>query len=537
MKRKAEIKIYRMWRVLSLGISILFRVYWYKLLKKSEAEKQALWERIGQQFRQTLFDLEGLLIKVGQLLSIRSDLLPKGFVKQLDQLVDKVPPSSWSEIKTVLETEWNASIDENLATIDRDAVASASIGEVYKAVLLDGTTVAIKVQRPTIQAIVRTDFRILSILFWFAKTFAPIPKGFINFNMLYKEMKHVIERELDFKQELASSLNFKERFEDNENYIVPNVFPSLCTSKILVMEWVDGAKITDIAFLQENEIDQNELAKKMIRLFLPQWLEAGLFHADPHSGNVLVTTSGKIILLDFGMVSEITKSDAVNFQRLIEAIFFKHYPEAVNILNELGFLIPGSDPKPIEKMLMEFVNFDFQQLKEMDLLAVKKEMNAMVQTLPIQVPTRFIFLGRAYITIEGILLTIIEDEELQNVAKPELIDWVNKKDLSKWKLVLKWLSHQPFAQVFRQFHTLINAPQRYIELKEKAEQRNYHFTVLENNKRHFFVLGIVGLLSLFIGDYIKHQLSYYGSFVLLALASIGYITVSVKQKKLLKTSR
>lgn len=148
--------------------------------KKSEADWEQLWISIGIKFRKTLFELEGLLIKVGQLLSIRADLFPKGFIHQIQDLTDQVPPSEWAKIEEIFKAEWKGPFDRSLLSIHKQAVASASIGEVYKGVLKDGTPVAIKVQRPNIQSIIQTDFRTLSIIIWFAHHFAPIPKGFIN---------------------------------------------------------------------------------------------------------------------------------------------------------------------------------------------------------------------------------------------------------------------------------------------------------------------------------------------------------------------
>ncbi|HJV30752.1 MAG TPA: AarF/UbiB family protein, partial [Bacillales bacterium] len=205
----ANRKLYRMWKVITFALSVVIRVYWYRICKKSASEKEELWGRIGKQFRETLFELEGLLIKVGQFLSIRADLLPNGFIKQIEDLVDQVPPSPWEEIEKVLEKEWHGQLEDKLHSIDPNVVASASIGEVYRGKLKDGTDVAVKVQRPTIQSIVKTDFRSLSIIIWFVHHFAPVPKRFIDFKRLYQELKQVIERELDFQKEMETANQFR----------------------------------------------------------------------------------------------------------------------------------------------------------------------------------------------------------------------------------------------------------------------------------------------------------------------------------------
>lgn len=314
-------KFLRMYKVLSLAFAIIVQIYWYKWTRKSEAEWERLWESIGKRFRKTLFELEGLLIKVGQFISIRSDLLPHSFIKEIQDLTDKVPSSEWHEIQRLLEEEWGTEVSKKILSIEKKAVASASIGEVYKGILRGGSAVAIKIQRPEIQSIVQTDFRTLKILIWFVDHFVPIPKGFINLKVLFKELKQVIERELDFSKEKETLLYFRERYKESEIVKIPSVFPELCTQKVLVMEWVEGKRLTDVEAIQE--ISGEDVARRLLKIFLPQWLEPGIFHADPHPGNVLLSEEGQIILLDFGMAGELSKKDAVAFQELIETFLAK----------------------------------------------------------------------------------------------------------------------------------------------------------------------------------------------------------------------
>ncbi|WP_084138849.1 ABC1 kinase family protein [Halalkalibacter okhensis] len=399
MKSKSKLK--RMSKVLSMAFVIFIQIYWYKVRKKPEADWEKLWEKIGRRFRKTLFELEGLLIKIGQLLSIRADVLPNGFIRQIQDLTDQVPPSKWEEIEGILKAEWGGPVDQFLLSIDQKAVASASIGEVYKGTLKDGQSVAIKVQRPNIHSIIKTDLRTLSIIIWFAHHFVPIPKGFINLKVLFKELKEVVVQELDFSQEKNNLLFFQERFKDVAGVKVPDVYSEMSTSKVLVMEWIDGIKLTDEEGLSQLEVPKSELAERLINVFLPQWLEPGMFHADPHLGNVLVSKEGQIVLLDFGMVGEISKKDASYFQALIEGLLSKNYSKSVECLIQLGFLLPEADPRTIERLLAELLSFQPAQLKEMDLIALKLEMNDMIQALPIQVPTRFVFLGRSFITMKA----------------------------------------------------------------------------------------------------------------------------------------
>ena len=524
----------RMWKIQSFALSVLLRVYWYRILKKSEAEREKLWGEIGKEFRQILFELEGLLIKIGQFLSIRADLLPSGFVNQIQDLVDSVPPSEWEDIKYVLEREWGGPIEDYTMSIDSKAVASASIGEVYRGRLKDGTEVAVKVQRPTIKSIIRTDFQSLAIIIWIAQHFAPVPKGFINFNLLFKELKTVIERELDFKKEMEASNHFRNRFDNFKSLAIPKVYPDLCTTHVLVMEWVEAVRITDVDFLEQHQMDREELSQRLFRVFIPQWLEAGVFHADPHAGNVLIKSDGTLILLDFGMVGEITKEDAANFQKLLEAILIKNYPMATEVLIDLGFLLPEANPKTIEMMLMEVFSFDLNQFKEMDLFKVKKELNHKIKTLPIQVPTRFIFLGRSFVTIEGMLHTINPHQEFLEIAKPPFLDWLNQSNQSKWKLVLKWINSQPFFRIFHSISELLETPKKFIALQQTQQQREFYFSIYENQKKQMFCLFLLGFIGILSGLYLKNPVMWQISVGIVGVSLINYLVCSGKQRKMLK---
>jgi predicted unusual protein kinase regulating ubiquinone biosynthesis (AarF/ABC1/UbiB family) len=529
MKSKGNLK--RMSKVLSMAFLIFIQIYWYKVRKKPEADWEKLWCEIGKRFRNTLFELEGLLIKVGQLLSIRSDLLPNGFIRQIQDLTDQVPPSEWKEIEGILESEWGGPLDQTLLSIDKKAVASASIGEVYKGVLKDGTPIAIKVRRPNIQSVIQTDFRTISIIIWFAHHFLPMPKGFINFKVLYKELKEVIVRELDFSQEKNNLLYFQERFKNIEGVKIPEVFSELSTQKVLVMEWVDGVKLTDEEKVNQVDVSQLELARRLIKVFLPQWLEPGMFHADPHSGNVLVSREGEIILLDFGMVGKISKEDAKHFQSLIESLLSKNFSKAVESLTHLGFLLPEADPRTIERLLADLLSAQSAKLKEMDLVALKLEMNDMIQALPIQVPTRFVFLGRSFVTMEGMLRSLASDDDLLNVVKPVFTDWLREQGDNKWSFVWFWLESQPLFKTIHSITEFLKLPQKLEDIQETDQRRHFQFTIYENNKKHLFQLTLLGFIGMGIGIYSSHQLVLQISVGLSVVASIGYIVYSSKLKK------
>ncbi|SHS11306.1 putative unusual protein kinase [Mycobacteroides abscessus subsp. abscessus] len=530
---KVQSKFIRMTKVLSLAFTIFLQIYWYKLRRKPESEWEKLWGKIGERFRKTLFELEGLLIKIGQILSVRSDLLPHAFIKQMEDLTDHVPPSKWEDIEKILEKEWGGSIYQHIESIGKEAIASASIGEVYQALLKNGTKVAVKVQRPNIQSIVQIDFRTLGMIIWFADHFVPVPKGFINFQMLYKELREVIERELDFAKELEALQSFSNRFSDHDTVKIPNVFPELCTKKVLVMEWVEGIKLTDVEGLKQVEFTRKEIAQKLIELFLPQWLEPGYFHADPHPGNVMISLEGKIILLDFGMVGQISKRDASYFQALIEAFLAKNYKKAVECLAQLGFLLPDADTQAMERLLSELLSFQMSELKNMDLLSLKLEMNDIIQALPIQVPTRFVFLARSVGTLEGILRNVAPEEEPLDLGKPVFMDWLRNQS-NKWTFIWQWLQSQPIFKVLHSANEFLQTPQKLEQLKETEQRRKFLFITQENHKKQMFQLLLVGLMGVGFGLYVMNPFIWKIGVGISAASFVAYLGASYKQKKWMK---
>ena len=523
----------RMYKVFSLALLIIFQIYWFKWTRKSEAEWEKLWSGIGRKCRATLFELEGLLIKIGQFISIRSDLLPNAFIQELQDLTDKVPSSEWSEIQSILNEEWESGLSKRVVAIEKEAIASASIGEVYKGALQDGTIIAIKVQRPNIQSIVHIDFRILSILVWFADRFAPIPKGFINLKVLFQELKQVIERELDFTKEKDTLLYFKERFKDSEMVKIPDVHQELCTPKVLVMEWVEGKRLNDLAAIENLEISREDLARRLMKLFLPQWLEPGMFHADPHPGNVQFTRDGRIILLDFGMAGEISKKDAVSFQKLIESILAKNYSKAVESFSELGFLLPEANAGTMENLLSDWMAFDLSQVKELDIVALKLELNDLIAALPIQVPTRFVFLGRSFMTIEGIVRQLAGEDDLLELGKPVFMEWLSSQG-NRWSFIWNIIQSQPFFKIFHSAAEFLETPRKLEKLHEAGQRREFQFTIYENRKRQLFQLFLLGLAGAGFGVYTEEMLITQFSAGIAAIALFGYGVNSWRLGKWLK---
>ncbi|RXT06980.1 AarF/ABC1/UbiB kinase family protein [Ammoniphilus sp. CFH 90114] len=529
-------KWFRMVSIVGMALRFFLQIFWYQWRKKTGHEWDGLMRRQAREFREKAIRLQGLLIKVGQFLSTRGDMLPKPFVEEITRLVDQVPAGGWDQARVQLEREWGTSYREILRSVGSEPVASASIGEVYRAELLDGTSVAVKIQRTGIDKVIAADFQALRIITWIAR-FTPFSDK-ANFPMLYKEMKTVIERELDFKKEMETAQQFKERFQREEVQVyIPEVYSEYTTKKVLVMEWVEGQKITDTDFLNQSGIDRKGLAERLLKLFIPQYLEQGKFHADPHSGNVLVNEKGEIILLDFGMMGEISKKDAEHLQQLLIALGVKNYAKAVEHLIKLEFVLPSANRKEMEVMLEEALSFDlksFKQMTQMEMLKMKMELQKVIEALPIQVPTRFVFLGRSFITVEGLIATIYPDGDVVGLGEPILKEWFEQHQGGWWKLVASWVQGQPFFQTLQSLPSLLEEPRRYREWQEEAQRRSFEFEHARDKKRDAFIVLVLSIVLAFIAYGLRNPTLWMASVLLAGVSGPLYFIVSRKVKKLIR---
>src|SRR5579883_1943528 len=264
-------------------------------------------------FRKTAIKLGVLMIKLGQFLSSRADLLPERALVVLSSLQDEVPPEPFSHIVDVIESELGRPVEKVFSVLEQKATAAASLGQVHKAVLAStGETVAVKVQRPNIERLVGMDLSTLKFVIWVINRFVDTGE-FIDLMGFYREFRRTVYEEIDFVSEAANAKRFKEMFKDDPTIYIPRVYEDYVSRRMLVLEWIDGIKINDYAALDAAGIDRLEVAKRTVNTYFYQFFEAGFFHADPHPGNIFVKQgppgTGPIIeFVDFGMVGSLNKS-------------------------------------------------------------------------------------------------------------------------------------------------------------------------------------------------------------------------------------
>lgn len=266
------------------------------------------FERLGPTF-----------VKLGQLLSLRPDLVPLEFCEEFEKLQDHVPGFSFGQVKKIIEQEFNQPINKLFKRFDKVPMASASIAQVHKAVLKNGKIVAVKVQRPNIKEIIDAD---LDILFFIAKQIEKHLTKLRNFRPVdvVKEFALWTRREINFENEVKNALRLKEAMAINHNVKIPQIYSEYCSKKVLVLEFIDGAKIDDFSALEKFHINKKNIALTYFTSILQQALIAGFFHADPHPANIFVLKTGKLVYLDYGIVGELSEQDRKKIIDFIKSV-------------------------------------------------------------------------------------------------------------------------------------------------------------------------------------------------------------------------
>ncbi|AGK55351.1 ABC1 kinase family protein [Bacillus sp. 1NLA3E] len=397
--------------------------------EKVDRKYHALYLSQAKRFTSEAIEMGGLIIKLGQFVSSRVDILPKEYTDTLSQLQDSVSPEDTDEIINRIEEERSSKIGDIFSHFEQTPLAAASLGQVHKATLPDGTWVAVKVMRPGIEDIVALDLATMRVLIAFARRFTKIGKT-MDLKDVYEEFEEVITKELDYQKEAQHLERFRENFSEFPGVTVPKIYSDFCTKKLLVMEFIEGVKINEIQKLDEAGINKSNLAKILFLSYLKQLFEDGFFHADPHPGNILVKKDGTIAYIDFGMVGTVSDTMKENMFKLALGIYVKDFSGVVEALDGLGFLRKKANKtvltKNIKVILENFSDgsFDFNKIDQGDFL---EELRDFLYQQPFQIPSRTTFLGKAIITVFSLCKGLDEKFDFIAMAKPYVEDMMNSE--------------------------------------------------------------------------------------------------------------
>ncbi len=378
-------------------------------------------------FRQTALKLGVLMIKLGQFLSSRADLLPERALAVLSTLQDEVPAEPFSHVVSVIELELGKPVEQIFSVLERKATAAASLGQVHKATLVaSGEEVAIKVQRPNIDQLVRMDLSSLKFVIRVIMRLVNT-REFIDLMGFYREFERTVYEEIDFVAEAANAKRFKEMFKDDPEIYIPRVYDDYISRRVLVLEWIDGIKINDYAALDAAGIDRVEAAKRTVCAYFRQFFEEGFFHADPHPGNIFIKKgppgTGPIIeFVDFGMVGHLTNSMQKSLRDLFLSFVTRDSQKMVEALTHLGFIGQGANTAAIERalsiMLEQFYGMTLGEARELDIPEVTEDVARLLYGQPFQIPAQFAFTGKAIGTLVGVATGLAPDFNFIDVATP-----------------------------------------------------------------------------------------------------------------------
>ena len=374
----------------------------------------------AQSLLNSLLTLGPTFIKLGQLLSTRPDILPPEYIEEFSKLQDSVPPAPWDEARLVLESDLGP-MGERFAEFDTEAISGASLGQVYYAEI-DGRSVAVKVRRPGVKELVESDLKVIRWSLPLLIRFVGDAQAF-SLETLADEFDRTIRQEMDYSREARMLTEIKANFTDNDDIRIPEVVGTHSTSRVLTMEYVPGTKISDVEELDIQELDRTYLAETLQRAYLDMIVEDGVFHADPHPGNLAVQDDGTLVFYDFGMsgyVDPFIQDKIVDFYTAVAA---QDIDAILDTLIEMGTLSPEAD-RQVMSDVMELAIADArgEDVEQYRVQQIVQQVEDTIYEFPLRLPSNLALVLRVATVVEGVCVTLDPEFDFISVATTYLND-------------------------------------------------------------------------------------------------------------------
>ena len=389
--------------------------YARRLLRRPVPENRtATHERAARIVLSTALSMRGVIIKMCQAIATRADVFPPPFIETLKQCHDAVPPKPFEAIRYAVEGELGKPLDAVFSDFEPEPIASASLAQVHRARLLDGRAVAVKVQYPDIEDIVRTDLANMRRACRVYEFFDPQPLELLP---LLTELTSHIGMELDFRREADNADRIRELFADDAGVIVPRVHREWSTGKVLVMELVDGIKVTEKQALEAAGIDPAEVVQRLMHVFVRMILASGFFQADPHPGNIFVRPAQtrdedawrlELVIVDFGLAKELPQGFGLGLFELMFSMMTLNEAAMVRAFQELGFETKTGDPSTFVEIARRMMRrsdtgrFEGEFTEQM----TDELFEAIRENPVVSVPSDFVLVGRVFALLSGIAHTL-----------------------------------------------------------------------------------------------------------------------------------
>ncbi|MFK8036854.1 MAG: ABC1 kinase family protein [Crocinitomicaceae bacterium] len=458
----------------STAFAIARSYIWLKVLKPfisyqrygEKLEKKHL--KNADKLKDAITELNGLFIKVGQLLSIMSNVLPEAYAIALETLQDHAPASSPKDSEATILNELGRPPTSIFDQFEAEPIAAASIGQVHIAYLTTGEKVAVKIQHPQIERLAKLDLQIIENLVKLAGRYFKV-NGLDN---IYKQVRIMINEELDYSHEASAMQTIRENLKDQKRVIVPEVFTELSSKKVLVTKFCEGQKIANQELYTNGKLDAQDISEHLMTAYCKMLLVDGYYHADPHPGNILVNQEGEIILLDFGAVgilSDITRKEIPKF---LQAIVAKDSERVLTSMQKMGFVSKDKDTeKTAQKMIdamnefissgVNFSEMDYDTIKNSNIDELRKELSFKELTSTFDVPKDWILLQRSLVLLLAIFANIAPKYNPVDTIKP----FVKRMVLSK-----EGFKNLVLDSIVSQATTLLGIPRKVDAFLNKANK-------------------------------------------------------------------
>lgn len=465
--------------------------------------------RSANRLKKVFLQLQGLFIKIGQLISILSTFLPDEFRKPLEEFQDHAPARPFDEIKNRVETTLNAPLKTYFSDIEATPLASASIGQVHRATLNSGEQVVLKIQHQHIPNLAKIDLDL------FEKVNALVARIFKVKGMkeVATEVRIMIEEELDYRQEMTNMELMRESLSTEKNILIPKTYPELSTDHLLVSSFCEGVKINNLEQLESWGIDRKKLATEVLELSCKMVLKDGLYHADPHPGNILVNKNGQIILLDFGAIAKLNPKMKKGLANLIEGVARQDTETIVAALKFMGFVSRGDNAEKFAEKIIdagqEFLEnevqidgFNFNNIEFDPTSANFSKIFNLINFQDIantfQVPKDYILLNRMMILIMGLSGELAPQMNPIEVVRPYIKNMLLNDKTQLFSFVKDTIQSN--------LTNLITLPSEFRKVLNKANRGDLEVKIKTSNDRSnaFYFLGqqfLFGILALGFGAF------------------------------------
>jgi len=445
-------------------------------------EQKLAPQRAGQPSPEDLADdLERMgptFIKFGQLLSSRPDLLPEPYLKALTRLQDRVKPFPYEEVEQIIASELGVRVSKAFASFDQKQIAAASLGQVHLATLRDGRPVVVKVQRPEIRQQISEDFEVLEEIAHFFDEHTAIGKRY-RFGRILAEFKTTLLQELDYLREAGNLNTLAENLKKFEHIQVPLPVMDFTSRHVLTMDYVQGAKITALSPLVRMELNGQLLAEELFKAYLKQVLVDGFFHADPHPGNIFLTSDGRLALLDLGMTGHLSQGLRQNLLQLLMAMSEANGDQAVKVVIRISEETEDFKADEFRKKANEFVNAQMDQtLGRRNLGKALLAMSGTAADMGLYVPSELTILGK----------TLLQLEEVGKILSPEFNPDAsvrrNVSDIMRRHLLKAGSPSNVYGSLLEMKDFAVGLPERLNKLLDAASNAELEVNVRTPDAHH-----------------------------------------------------